>query len=95
MTDDSQDVPENSARGTSLGDYSATDKDNLNDPGFDVTKYSLRGTHAKYFNISDTGELMTLAALDYDRINSDGSRGVPCMSCSRSQSWRQTSDGTD
>ncbi len=41
-TDDSQDVPENSARGTSLGDYGATDKDNLNDPGFDVTKYSLR-----------------------------------------------------
>ena len=81
-TDDSQDVPENSARGTSLGDYSATDKDNLNDPGFDVTKYSLRGTHAKSFNISDTGELMTLAALDYDRINSDGSRGVPCVSCS-------------
>ena len=81
-TDDSQAVPENSARGTSLGDYSATDKDNLNDPGFDVTKYSLRGTHAKSFNISDTGELMTLAALDYDRINSDGSRGVPCVSCS-------------
>ena len=24
---------------------------------------------------------MTLAALDYDRINSDGSRGVPCVSC--------------
>ena len=80
-TDDSQDVPENSARGTSLGDYSATDKDNLNDPGFDVTKYSLRGTHAKFFNISDSGELMTLAALDYDRINADGTRGVPCVSC--------------
>ena len=80
-TDDSQDVPENSARGTSLGDYSATDKDNLNDPGFDVTKYSLRGTHAKFFNISDTGELMTLAALDYDRINANGTRGVPCVSC--------------
>ena len=80
-TDDSQDVPENSARGTSLGDYSATDKDNLNDPGFDVTKYSLRGNHAKFFNISDTGELMTLAALDYDRVNADGSRGVPCVSC--------------
>ena len=79
--DDSQDVPENSARGTSLGDYSATDKDNLNDPGFDVTKYSLRGTHAKVFNISDTGELMTLAALDYDRINANGTRGVPCVSC--------------
>ena len=79
--DDSQDVPENSARGTSLGDYSATDKDNLNDPGFDVTKYSLRGTHAKSFNISDTGELMTLAALDYDRINANGTRGVPCVSC--------------
>ena len=79
--DDSQDVPENSARGTSLGDYSATDKDNLNDPGFDVTKYSLRGTHAKFFNISDTGELMTLAALDYDRSNADGSRGEPCVSC--------------
>ena len=80
--DDSQSVPENSARGTSLGDYSATDKDNLNDPGFDVTKYSLRGTHAKVFNISDTGELMTLAALDYDRINANGTRGVPCGSCS-------------
>ncbi len=79
--DESQDIPENSARGSSLGDYSAADKDNLNDPGFDTITYTLGGDHGKYFQISDTGELMTLASLDYDRINEDGSRGVPCVSC--------------
>ena len=79
--DDTQDVPENSARGTSLGEYGATDKDNLNDPGFDEITYTLGGDHGKYFQISISGELMTLASLDYDRVNADGSRGVPCVSC--------------
>ena len=73
-TDDSQDVPENSPRGTSLGDYGATDKDNINAPGFDTITYTLEGTNAKSFQVSDTGELMTLESLDYDRP-------VPCRTC--------------
>ena len=72
--DDEQDVRENSPRGTSLGDYGATDKDNLNEPGFDTITYTLEGTNAKSFQISDTGELMTLESLDYDRP-------VPCRAC--------------
>ena len=80
--DDSQDIPENSATGSSLGDYSATDADNENSPGFDTITYSLKGTHGEQFQISDAGELMTLASLDYDRVDPDGSRGVPCVSCS-------------
>ena len=79
--DDSQDIPENSARGSSLGDYGATDKDNRNDPGFDAITYTLSGNHGKFFQISDTGELMTLASLDYDRVNADGTQGVPCVRC--------------
>ena len=73
--DGTQDVAENSPRGTSLGDYGATDMDNTNSPGFDAISYSLSGTHAKYFQISGAGELMTLASLDYDRP-------VPCGTCS-------------
>ena len=73
--DGTQDVAENSPRGTSLGDYGATDMDNTNSPGFDAISYSLAGTHAKYFQISGAGELMTLASLDYDRP-------VPCGTCS-------------
>lgn len=42
--DGTQDVAENSPRGTSLGDYGATDKDNLNEPGFDTITYTLEGT---------------------------------------------------
>ena len=80
--DGTQDVAENSPRGTSLGDYGATDKDNINQPGFDTITYALTGTHADYFHVSDSGELMTLASLDYDRVNSAGVRtGVPCLTC--------------
>ena len=39
--DGTQDVAENSPRGTSLGDYGATDMDNTNSPGFDAISYSL------------------------------------------------------
>ena len=72
--DDDEPVLENSPRGTSLGDYSATDKDNLNQPGFDAITYTLTGSHGMFFQISDSGELMTLASLDYDRP-------VPCSRC--------------
>ncbi|MCE2426396.1 MAG: cadherin repeat domain-containing protein, partial [Pseudomonadales bacterium] len=58
-------VLENTARGTVLANYSATDAD-----GQDVT-YSLSGPDAKSFMISDTGDLMTLESLDADRQ-------VPC-----------------
>ena len=58
-------VLENTARGTVLANYSATDAD-----GQDVT-YSLDGDDAKSFMISDTGDLMTLESLDADRQ-------VPC-----------------
>ena len=59
-------VPENTARGTQLGNsYEANDPD-----GFDIT-YSLTGDSAKSFKISDSGVLATLESLDYDRP-------VPC-----------------
>ena len=59
-------VVENRARGTKLGNsYEANDPD-----GFDIT-YSLTGADAKSFQISDSGALMTLESLDYDRP-------VPC-----------------
>ena len=59
-------VVENTARGTTLGNsYEASDPD-----GFDIT-YSLTGADAKSFQISDSGVLMTLESLDYDRP-------VPC-----------------
>ena len=58
-------VPENTARGFVLANYSATDADG------DTVKYTLSGDDAKSFNISDTGDLMTLESLDADRQ-------VPC-----------------
>ena len=59
-------VVENTARGTKLGNsYEANDPD-----GFAIT-YSLTGDDAKSFQISDSGVLMTLESLDYDRP-------VPC-----------------
>ena len=58
-------VPENTARGFVLANYSATDADG------DTVKYSLSGDDAKSFKISDTGDLMTLESLDADRQ-------VPC-----------------
>ena len=59
-------VQENSARGMQLGNsYAASDPD-----GFDIS-YSLSGDDADSFMISDSGVLMTLESLDYDRP-------VPC-----------------
>ena len=59
-------VVENTPRGMQLGNsYEASDPD-----GFDIT-YSLTGADAKSFQISDSGVLMTLESLDYDRP-------VPC-----------------
>ena len=74
-------VTENSPRGTSLGDYGATDKDNRNEPGFDTITYHLTGRDAKSFEVSASGELMTLESLDYDRVSSNNIRGVPCHVC--------------
>ena len=53
-------VVENSARGTVLANYSASDADG------DSVSYSLSGADAKSFMISDTGDLMTLESLDAD-----------------------------
>ena len=53
-------VAENSARGTMLANYSASDADG------DAVSYSLRGADAKSFMISDTGDLETLESLDAD-----------------------------
>ena len=58
-------VPENTARGFMLANYSASDADG------DSVSYSLGGGDAKSFQISDTGDLMTLESLDADRQ-------VPC-----------------
>ena len=58
-------VPENTARGFVLANYSASDADG------DSVSYSLGGTNAKSFSISATGDLMTLESLDADRQ-------VPC-----------------
>ena len=59
-------VQENTPRGTQLGNsYAASDPD-----GFDIS-YSLSGDDADSFMISDSGVLMTLESLDYDRP-------VPC-----------------
>ena len=61
-------VGENTARGAVLGNsYEANDPD-----GFAIT-YSLSGNNAKSFMISDSGVLMTLESIDYDRA-------VPCVS---------------
>ena len=59
-------VQENTSRGVALGTYTATDAD-----GVGTVTYSLTGTHADQFSISDTGQLMTLASLDFDN-------NVPC-----------------
>ena len=58
-------VPENTARNFMLANYSASDADG------DSVSYSLGGSDAKSFQISDTGDLMTLESLDADRQ-------VPC-----------------
>ena len=58
-------VPENTARDFMLANYSASDADG------DSVSYSLGGGDAKSFQISDTGDLMTLESLDADRQ-------VPC-----------------
>ena len=59
-------VQENTTRGVVLGSYPATDAD-----GVGTITYSLTGTSADQFSISDTGNLMTLASLDFDS-------NVPC-----------------
>ena len=85
--EEGQSVAENSARGTSLGDYGATDKDNINEPGFDTITYTLanrtgKDKHADYFYITESGELQTLASLDHDFVDNAGVRtGVPCVAC--------------
>ena len=58
-------VPENTARGFVLANYSASDADG------DHVYYSVAGDDAKSFTISATGDLMTLESLDADR-------NVPC-----------------
>ena len=76
-------VPENTARGFVLANYSASDADG------DHVYYSLSGDDAKSFTISATGDLMTLESLDADRqvpcgadgcavdvVASDGERSV-------------------
>ena len=62
-------VAENTVRGTSLANYSATDAD-----GQSVT-YSLGGADAKSFSIDGYGNLMTLESLDADRQVPCGSDG--------------------
>ena len=59
-------VPENTARGFVLANYSATDAD-----GDTVTYNLMPGGESKSFEISDSGDLMTLESLDADRQ-------VPC-----------------
>ena len=52
---------ENDARGTVLGSFPASDKDG------DPVGYSLKaGAHDKSFDITDTGDLITVESLDYD-----------------------------
>ena len=52
---------ENDARGTVLGSFPASDKDG------DPVGYSLKpGAHDKSFDITDTGDLLTVESLDYD-----------------------------
>ena len=62
-------VPENTARGHGIANYSASDADG------DSVSYSLRGSDAKSFSISDSGDLMTLESLDADRQVPCGSDG--------------------
>ena len=57
-----QDVPENTARDTGIGDpYTATDPDTG-----DTLTYSLEGTDASSFDIDSNGQLKTSAALDHE-----------------------------
>ena len=53
-------VAENTMRGTVLSNYSASDADG------DMVSYTLSGPDEKSFSISDSGDLMTLEALDAD-----------------------------
>ena len=62
-------VAENTARGTTLSNYAATDAD-----GQDET-YSLGGDDAKSFSIDGEGNLKTLESLDADRQVPCGSDG--------------------
>ena len=62
-------VAENTVRGTTLSNYSATDADG------DTVTYSLRGGDAGSFSIDSSGNLMTLESLDADRQVPCGSDG--------------------
>ena len=62
-------VAENTVRGTTLSNYSATDADG------DTVTYSLRGGDAGSFSIDGYGNLMTLESLDADRQVPCGSDG--------------------
>ena len=61
-----QQVAENTARGSTLGSYAASDADG------DTVTYSLSGADAKSFSIDGYGNLNTLESLDYDNA------GEPC-----------------
>ncbi len=62
-------VAENTVRGTTLANYSATDADG------DTVTYSLSGGDAGSFSIDGYGNLMTLESLDADRQVPCGSAG--------------------
>ena len=62
-------VAENTVRGTTLSNYSATDADG------DTVTYSLNGGDAGSFSIDGYGNLMTLESLDADRQVPCGSDG--------------------
>ena len=68
-------VPENTARGFVLANYSANDADGDIDGDGVVVSYSLSGDDAKSFHISATGDLMTLESLDADRQEPCGADG--------------------
>ena len=68
-------VPENTARGFVLANYSANDADGDIDGDGVVVSYSLSGGDAKSFHISATGDLMTLESLDADRQEPCGADG--------------------
>lgn len=62
-------VAENTVRGTTLANYSASDADG------DAVSYSLSGSDADSFSIDHYGNLMTLESLDADRQVPCGSDG--------------------
>ncbi|MCY4580482.1 MAG: cadherin domain-containing protein, partial [Chloroflexi bacterium] len=66
-------VAENTVRGTTLANYSATDADG------DTVTYSLGGGDAGSFSIDGYGNLMTLESLDADRQVPCGSDGCSVM----------------